>query len=186
MRISKSTRTSVKASKKSDDTHAVAARADFYRRELVKCGYTKEEVKNMGIKELRDAYNNCDVDACGDIKASVDSDIAKYKKSLESKAAKSGVYENFGAAEVRKLKDKYRTLPDDEVDYRTAEHNRSSIDSFEDWCMNYVGANTSTDKALKHIKAAIDILGTSGDKSDVTKDSIANLGVVMFDLQSKK
>lgn len=47
-------------------------------------------------------------------------------------------------------------------------------------------SSTSTDKALQHIKAAIDILGKSGDKDAVTKDSIANLGVVMFDLKSKQ
>ena len=46
-----------------------------------------------------------------------------------------------------------------------------------------VKASTSTDKALQHIKAAIDILGKSGDKSDVTKDSIANLAVVAMDLK---
>lgn len=51
--------------------------------------------------------------------------------------------------------------------------------------MDYVEFSTSTDKALQHIKAAIDILGKSGDKSDITKDSIANLSVVMFDLKSK-
>ena len=45
---------------------------------------------------------------------------------------------------------------------------------------------SANDQALQHIRAAIDILGKSGDKSDVTKDSIANLGVVMFDLKSKK
>ena len=49
-----------------------------------------------------------------------------------------------------------------------------------------IKASTSTDKALQHIKAAIDILGKSGDKSDITKDSIANLSVVMFDLKGKK
>ena len=49
-----------------------------------------------------------------------------------------------------------------------------------------IKGSTSTDKALQHIKAAIDILGKSGNKDDVTKDSIANLGVVMFDLKSKK
>jgi hypothetical protein len=49
-----------------------------------------------------------------------------------------------------------------------------------------VNSSTSTDKALQHIKAAIDILGKSGNKDDITKDSIANLGVVMFDLKSKK
>lgn len=48
-----------------------------------------------------------------------------------------------------------------------------------------IKGSTSTDKALKHIKAAIDILGKSGDKDAVTKDSIANLGIVMFDLKSK-
>lgn len=45
---------------------------------------------------------------------------------------------------------------------------------------------SANDQALQHIKAAIDILGKSGDKDEVTKDSIANLGVVMFDLKSKK
>jgi hypothetical protein len=125
-----------------------------------------------------------------DVKASVDSDIAKYKKSLERKAAKSGVYEDFGRDELRALKDKYPTLPDDNTDPRTAEHNRRSIDSFDSWCGNFdlssIKSSTDTDKALQHIKAAIDILGKSGMKDDVTKDSIANLGVVMFDLKGKK
>ena len=47
-----------------------------------------------------------------------------------------------------------------------------------------VKASTSTDKALQHIKAAIDILGKSGNKDAVTKDSIANLATVMFDIKS--
>lgn len=46
-------------------------------------------------------------------------------------------------------------------------------------------SSTSTDKALQHIKAAIDILGKSGNKDDLTKDSIANLATVMFDLKSE-
>lgn len=46
-------------------------------------------------------------------------------------------------------------------------------------------ASTSTDKALQHIRAAIDILGKSGKKDDVTKDSIANLATVMFDIQGE-
>lgn len=49
-----------------------------------------------------------------------------------------------------------------------------------------IKGSTSTDKALQHIKAAIDILGKSGIKDDVTKDSIANLSVVMFDLKGEK
>ena len=124
------------------------------------------------------------------VKASIDSDITKYKKSLEAKAAKSGIYENFGAAEIRKLKEKYSELPDDNTDPRTAERNRRSIDSFESWCENFdlssIKSSTDTDKALQHIKAAIDILGKSGNKDDITKDSIANLSVVMFDLKGKK
>ena len=48
-------------------------------------------------------------------------------------------------------------------------------------------SNISADEqALQHIKAAIDILGKSGDKSDVTKDSIANLATVMFDIKANK
>ena len=45
---------------------------------------------------------------------------------------------------------------------------------------------SANDQALTHIKAAIDILGKSGNKDEVTKDSIANLGVVMFDLMGDK
>lgn len=48
-----------------------------------------------------------------------------------------------------------------------------------------IKGSASTDKALQHIKAAIDILGKSGDRSDITKDSIANLATVMFDLKSQ-
>lgn len=43
---------------------------------------------------------------------------------------------------------------------------------------------SANDQALTHIKAAIDILGKSGNKDTVTKDTIANLGVVMFDLMA--
>jgi len=47
-------------------------------------------------------------------------------------------------------------------------------------------SSTDTDKALQHIKAAIDILGKSGKKDDITKDSIANLATVMFDIKGRK
>jgi len=46
--------------------------------------------------------------------------------------------------------------------------------------------SASTDKALQHIKAAIDILGKSGNKDAVTKDSIANLATVMFDIKGSQ
>ena len=45
---------------------------------------------------------------------------------------------------------------------------------------------SANDQALQHIKAAIDILGKSGQKDDITKDSIANLGIVMFDLKGNQ
>ena len=65
--------------------------------------------------------------------------------------------------------------------------NRKIIDYLKgvDACED-IKSSTSTDKALQHIKAAIDILGKSGNKDDVTKDSIANLAVVMLDLNNKK
>ena len=44
--------------------------------------------------------------------------------------------------------------------------------------------SSANDKALSHIKAAIDILATRND--EVSKDSIANLGVVMFDLMGSE
>ena len=59
--------------------------------------------------------------------------------------------------------------------------NEDSVDACGD-----IKSSTDTDKALQHIKAAIDILGKSGDKSDITKDSIANLATVMFDLKGDK
>lgn len=45
---------------------------------------------------------------------------------------------------------------------------------------------SANDQALTHIKAAIDILGKSGQKDAITKDTIANLGVVMFDLKGNQ
>ena len=82
--------------------------------------------------------------------------------------------------------------------YRKSDVENQSTATLESWAKDAgidtnnvcacedVKASTSTDKALQHIKAAIDILGKSGDKSDVTKDSIANLGIVMFDLKNNK
>ena len=42
--------------------------------------------------------------------------------------------------------------------------------------------STNNDKAIQHIKAAIDILASDAKTNEVARDSIANLGVVMFDL----
>ena len=54
--------------------------------------------------------------------------------------------------------------------------NEDSVDACGD-----IKCSTSTTKALKHIKAAIDILAT--EDSEVAKDSIANLATVMFDIK---
>ena len=81
--------------------------------------------------------------------------------------------------------------------YKKSDVEDVSISTLESWCKDagidisvYGGkacnSSTDTDKALQHIKAAIDILGKSGNKDDVTKDSIANLAVVMMDLNSQK
>jgi len=120
MRISKSTKTGVRAAK-SCNSESKATMENFYRKELVRMGCSKEDVDNMGLSELKKAYHSND-------------------------CAKTG-----SCAKVESC-----------------------------------NASTSTDMALQHIKAAIDILGKSGNKDEVTKDSIANLGVVWFDLNSKK
>ena len=63
--------------------------------------------------------------------------------------------------------------------YELMEYNINKVEACDD-----VKSSTSTDKALQHIKAAIDILGKSGNKDSVTKDSIANLATVMFDIKA--
>lgn len=81
--------------------------------------------------------------------------------------------------------------------YKKSDVEDASISTLESWCKDagidisvYGGkpcnSSTATDTALKHIKAAIDILGKSGKKDDVTMDSIANLATVMFDMNSSK
>lgn len=45
---------------------------------------------------------------------------------------------------------------------------------------------SANEQALTHIRAAIDILGKSGQKDDITKDSIANLATVMFDIKGNE
>lgn len=127
MRISKSTKTDVKAS---IDTEVSSRLGDALRNALIDAGFSKRKAENMGITEL--------MSACHEAGINCDPYIIKAREA-------------------------------------------SSLSTKTD-----VNSSTSTDKALQHIKAAIDILGKSGDKDEVTKDSIANLGVVMFDLKSKK
>ena len=62
--------------------------------------------------------------------------INTYKKKLIAKVEKSGIYENFGEDEIRKLEDKFI----DSSDYSSKMCNmRSLIRDFSDWAMNYKG-----------------------------------------------
>jgi hypothetical protein len=62
--------------------------------------------------------------------------IAAKKKALTEKAKKSGLYEDFGQKEVRKLEDKYASV----LDYSPkGKENRNSLLAFEEWCINYEG-----------------------------------------------
>ena len=66
--------------------------------------------------------------------ATVRADINRMKKALINKAAKKGLYENFGQKEVRKLEDKHI----DSSCY-TDEMNtiREMVRSFDNFCLSY-------------------------------------------------
>lgn len=145
MRISKSTKTSVKASSCVELPHALEVFLEDVAQSVGPFDYTAFMGKCWTasaineLKELRRKWNKSaeDDEAALDIAA----DIQKVLDGLKSKSV-------------------------------------GACDSIK--------GSTDTDKALQHIRAAIDILGKSGNKDDVTKDSIANLGVVYLDLSGKK
>tara|TARA_R110002020_G_scaffold65554_1_gene173086 strand:+ start:1123 stop:2373 length:1251 start_codon:yes stop_codon:yes gene_type:complete len=66
---------------------------------------------------------------------SIDRDIAKFKKQLISKEKSSGLYENFGRKEVRKLDDKYDAyeIGDDGI------KNYVKIQEFSEWASGFDG-----------------------------------------------
>lgn len=180
MRISKSTKTDVKAS---IDTEFSSRLGDALRNALIDAGFSKRKAENMGITELLNACHevgiNCDpyiikareassLSSKTDVKAS-----SNYKlwseDQLRSKMLEIGFNPN-GLSKAEMIAD---------LEQYDADTPKESTDA------SSCNASISTDKALQHIKAAIDILGKSGQKDDVTRDSIANLGVVLFDLKSK-
>lgn len=67
---------------------------------------------------------------------SLKSDISKHKKVLMKKVDKNGLYENFGQAEVDKLRDKHIDTSDYSTDMNSK---RLEINLFDDWCQNYTG-----------------------------------------------
>lgn len=63
-------------------------------------------------------------------------ELRKTKQSLKSKAKKSGLYENFGQKEMRRIKDKYNYS--DLVYGTTKERDMAlMIDCLDDWCMDF-------------------------------------------------
>ena len=119
-----------------------------------------------------DKYN--EVGACNDVKAS--NNGKSYKECLKDALIAKGGY--------RKSE-----LEDQETRTLESWAKDAGIDINTVCACGDIKASkklSADEQALTHIKAAIDILGKSGNKDDVTKDSIANLGVVMLDLKSKK
>lgn len=64
----------------------------------------------------------------------VQKQIASYMRTLAEKAAKNGLYENFGDKEVRKLRDRSDVDPFGTDEQR---NNSALVSEFERWCMNY-------------------------------------------------
>jgi len=62
--------------------------------------------------------------------------ITTQQVKLVEKVKKSGLYENFGQTEVRKLEDKFIDISDYTDEMNT---NRFLIESFNGWCVNYCG-----------------------------------------------
>ena len=117
-----------------------------------------------------------------------DSDIPTYKQAQEILDCKDSDWEEFGFSceeECQWFKKKAKKLLDERGKVNACKTG-SRVMRISNSTKTDVDASSSTDKALQHIKAAIDILGKSGNKDDITKDSIANLSVVMFDLKGKE
>ena len=64
----------------------------------------------------------------------IDIAIKRQKNKLVKIAKENGLYENFGQKEVRALEEKYI-----DISVYTQDMNimRSSIQAFDEWCMNY-------------------------------------------------
>ena len=115
--------------------------------------------------------------------------IVKYNKTVKESASNKSYKECLKDALVAKGGYKKSDVEDQETRTLESWARDAGIDINTVCACGDVKATkklSADEQALTHIKAAIDILGKSGNKDDVTKDSIANLGVVMLDLKSKK
>ena len=165
MRITKATKSSVKASKKPEDKFlgtVVIEKRDDGR-------YYLEDFPVAPNDRCRYMWKNSVFHHIWD---SLDAAISEIESTLNVKVNPEQTFQGS------KLTTFYLYGPKTSIMSNTSD----DVDA----CGDIKASTSDTDKALQHIKAAIDILGKSGDKDEVTKDSIANLGVVMFDLKSKK
>lgn len=113
------------------------------------------------------------------------SDKSLTKDQVKDLWDKKALFVDFGDSDAM-CQDNGYTL--DQVYKFMDEGNKVYVDSDVEACGDVKASKqiSANDQALTHIKAAIDILGKSGQKDDITKDSIANLGVVMFDLKGNQ
>lgn len=108
--------------------------------------------------------------------------ITRGKKSTKTSVKAATKRFDMGTSPADPIRDKLA-----EIGYDREELNRMGLIGLEDLAekegidIRSCNSSAATDKALKHIKAAIDILAT--EDSEVAKDSIANLATVMFDIK---
>ncbi len=172
MRISKSTKTSIKAS--AEPNTPDANKSKLVRQIIKQAAEVRDyfQSHNNNLNRTQEQYLE-------DLSDGIDNEsVAAIREAIEGLKYNS---KNLRKEQYYLIEDLY-----DEFNLAGGEfEGMGRPDSTDIDACGDVKVATSTDKALQHIKAAIDILGKSGDKSDLTKDSIANLGVVMFDLMGK-
>jgi hypothetical protein len=82
----------------------------------------------MPITYLRPAWVDTE-DA--ELRKKVKKRIDAYKRRLKAKVARYGMFENLGNKEIRALSDEFGIIQSDPVV-------REMMESFTDWCWNYV------------------------------------------------
>lgn len=171
MRISKSNKTSVKASAEPnipDANKTQLVRQIIKQAEEIR-DYFQSHNNNLNRRQeqiLEDLSDGIDSESISAIRTAIEN--MKYNsKNLRSEQYNliMDLYDEFNLADG-----KFRGIGYPESD---------DVEACGD-----VKASTANTDAIKYIKAAIDVLGKSGNKDSVTKDSIANLATVMFDLKS--
>ena len=120
-------------------------------------------------------------------------DVAQAVGPFDYNAFMNKCWTPAAISKLKKLQSEWdESAEDDEVAEEIATDIKKVLDGLKSKsvgaCGDIRGSKqlSADEQALQHIKAAIDILGKSGNKDAVTKDSIANLGVVMFDLKGRK